>query len=69
MPKVVFCRSEKRNPQNISLVANGGIVTLADIVRLLVKRRGVFRLLVESTTLVFLGEKFLDFPVVLFDAD
>lgn len=39
------------------------------VVRLLVHRRGVFRLLVGGTTLVLLGQEFLDLPVVLLNTD
>jgi hypothetical protein len=50
-------------------MANGGVMRVAAIVRLLVQRRRVLGLLVDSTALVVLGQEFLDFPGVLLDAD
>ena len=39
------------------------------VVWLLIQRWGVFGLLVDSAALVLLGQKLLDFPVVLLDSD
>lgn len=51
------------------LVSNRGIVRVTAIVWLLVQRGRVLGLLVDGAALVFLGQKLLDFPVVLLDAD
>jgi hypothetical protein len=52
-----------------NLMANGRVVRVAAIVRLLVQRGCVLGLLVDGTTLVVFRKEFLDFPVVLLDAD
>lgn len=50
-------------------MSNRGVVRVAAIVWLLIQRRRVFGLLVHGAALVFLGQKLLDFPVVLLDAN
>lgn len=50
-------------------MSNGGVVRVAAVVWLLIQRGRVFGLLVDGTTLVFLGQELLDLPIVLLDAD
>jgi hypothetical protein len=50
------------------LVADGRVVRSA-VVRLVVERGRVLGFVVHSAALLFLGEKFLDLPIVLLDAN
>jgi hypothetical protein len=53
----------------MGLMADGGVVRVSSVVRLLVQRGRVIRILVDSTALVLLGQEFFDLPVMLLDAD
>jgi hypothetical protein len=50
-------------------MTHGRVVRVAAIIRLLVQRGRILGLLVNGTTLVFLRQELLDFPIVLLDAD
>lgn len=50
-------------------MTDSGVMRLATVVWLLVQRRSILGLLVHGSALVFLRQKFLDFPVVLLDTN